>query len=72
MITATALSFATILIWALIKWFSDGAYGVNNTDSFYLMGGMYVLAIGIYVVSQVVRKRQGIDVKMVYGEIPAE
>ena len=71
-ITAAALMFATILIWALIKWFSDGAYGVNNTDSFYLMGGMYVLAIAIYVISQVVRKRQGIDLGMVYGEIPVE
>jgi len=45
---------------------------VNNTDSFILMGGMYVLAIAIYVISQIVRKRQGIDLGMVYGEIPAE
>ena len=30
------------------------------------------LAIAIYVVSQVVRKRQGIDLGMVYGEIPVE
>lgn len=50
----------------------DGAYGVNNTDSFYLMGGMYVLAIAIYVTSQIVRRRQGIDLGMVYGEIPVE
>jgi hypothetical protein len=64
--------FAAILIWALIKWFSDGVYAVNNTDSFYLMGGMYVLAIAIYVGSQIVRKRQGIDLGLVYGEIPAE
>ena len=34
MITFAALLFAAILIWALIKWFSDDAYGVNNTDSF--------------------------------------
>jgi APA family basic amino acid/polyamine antiporter len=72
LITAAAIMFAIILIWALIKWFSDAAYGVNNTDSYYLMGGMYVLAIGIYVVSQIVRKRQGIDLSLVYGEIPAE
>ncbi|HEX3616322.1 MAG TPA: APC family permease [Solirubrobacteraceae bacterium] len=71
-ITAAALMFSVILIWALIKWFTDDAYGVNNTDSYYLMGGMYVLAIAIYVGSQIVRKRQGIDLGMVYGEIPAE
>ena len=72
LITFTALLFAALLIWALIKWFTDDAYGVNNTDSFILMGGMYVLAIAIYVISQIVRKRQGIDLGMVYGEIPAE
>ncbi len=72
LITAAALLFAVILIWALVKWFSDAAYGVNNTGSYYLMGGMYVLAIAIYAVSQVVRKRQGIDLSLVYGEIPAE
>ena len=71
-ITSAALLFAALLIWALIKWFTDDAYGVNNTDSYILMGGMYVLAIAIYVVSQIVRKRQGIDLGMVYGEIPAE
>ncbi len=71
-ITFSALVFAAILIWALIKWFTDDAYGVNNTDSFILMGGMYALAIAIYVASQVVRRRQGIDLGMVYGEIPAE
>ncbi len=72
LITAAAIMFAVILIWALVKWFSDAAYGVNNTDSYYLMGGMYVLAIAIYVGSQIVRKRQGIDLSLVYGEIPAE
>jgi amino acid transporter len=71
-ITAAALMFAVILIWALIKWFSDSAYGINHADSYILMGGMYALAIAIYVISQIVRKRQGIDLGMVYGEIPAE
>jgi basic amino acid/polyamine antiporter, APA family len=71
-ITFAALLFSVLLIWSLIKWFTDDAYGVNNTDSFILMGGMYVLAIAIYVGSQIVRRRQGIDLGMVYGEIPAE
>ena len=71
-ITFAAIMFSLVLVWALIKWFSDSAYGINNTDSYYLMGGMYVLAIAIYVVSQIVRRRQGIDLGMVYGEIPVE
>ena len=36
------------------------------------MGCLYLVALGIYVVSRVVRKRQGMDLKMVYNEIPAE
>ena len=36
------------------------------------MGALYVLAIAIYVGSRLYRKRQGMDLKMVYGEIPAE
>jgi len=33
---------------------------------------MYALAIIIYVIAKLVRRRQGINLKLVYGEIPAE
>jgi hypothetical protein len=33
---------------------------------------MYALAIVIYVIAKLVRRRQGINLKVVYGEIPAE
>ena len=36
------------------------------------MGCLYGVAIGIYVVSRIVRKRQGMDLGMVYNEIPSE
>jgi basic amino acid/polyamine antiporter, APA family len=72
LITFAAIGFAVILVFALYKWFSDSVYGINNTDSYYLMGGMYLLAFAIYAISQIVRRRQGIDLGMVYGEIPAE
>lgn len=72
LITVAAVMFGVILVFALVKWFSDSVYGINNTDSYYLMGGMYVLAFAIYAISQIVRRRQGIDLGMVYGEIPAE
>ncbi len=72
LITAAAVVFGGLLVFALVKWFTNDAYGINNVDSYYLMGGMYVLAIAIYVISQIVRKRQGIDLGLVYGEIPVE
>jgi hypothetical protein len=36
------------------------------------MGCLYLVALAIYVISRVVRRRQGMDMGMVYKEIPAE
>jgi hypothetical protein len=36
------------------------------------MGCLYAVALGIYVISRIVRRRQGMDLGMVYGEIPVE
>ena len=47
-------------------------YGVNKHSSLYFMAGMYVLAIVIYAGSKLYRRSQGMDLSMVYGEIPAE
>jgi APA family basic amino acid/polyamine antiporter len=71
-ITFAALLFAVLLVFALVKWFSDSAYGVNHSSSLIYMAGLYVLALAIYVISRLVRRRQGMDLGMVYGEIPAE
>ena len=57
---------------ALVKWFSDGVYGVKNASSRYYMAELYGLAIAIYVISRVVGGAQGMDLGLAYGEIPAE
>jgi amino acid transporter len=72
LITAAAFAFAVILVFALVKWFSDKTYGVNNSSSLYYMAGLYGVAIAIYVVSRLARRAQGVDLGMVYGEIPVE
>jgi APA family basic amino acid/polyamine antiporter len=56
----------------LYEWLSNATYGVNNTDSLYYMGAMYVLALLIYVVARIVRSRQGIDLGLINKEIPVE
>jgi APA family basic amino acid/polyamine antiporter len=71
-ITFAALLFAVILVFALVKWFSDSAYGVNHGSSLIYMACLYAVAIAIYAISRVVRRRQGMDLSMVYGEIPVE
>ncbi len=72
LITFAAIVFAALLVYALIKWFTVDAYGVNNSSSLWYMAALYAVAIAIYVISRLVRRRQGMDLGMVYGEIPVE
>jgi basic amino acid/polyamine antiporter, APA family len=56
----------------IYEWLAKKAYGANSTDSLYYMGGMYLLAIVMYVVARLVRSRQGIDLGLINKEIPVE
>jgi amino acid transporter len=64
----------TILLlgFCLIAWLVNDNYFVNNPSSLIFMGAMYVLAIVLYVIARVVRRRQGIDLGLVNKEIPVE
>ncbi len=61
-----------LLVFCLVEWLSNDNYFVNNPTSLYYMGAMYVLAILIYVIARVVRRRQGIDLSLINKEIPVE
>jgi amino acid transporter len=56
----------------LFEWLHNSAYGVNNHSSLIFMGAMYVLAIVLFVVARLVRRRQGIDLGLINKEIPVE
>jgi amino acid transporter len=72
LITASAFMFALILAFALYKWFEDDVYGVNNASSLWYMAVLYGIALAIYVISRIYRRTQGVDLGMVYKEIPSE
>jgi amino acid transporter len=72
LITFSSIAFIAFLVFCLYKWLKDDVYGVNDNGSLIFMGCMYALAVAIYVGSRIYRRRQGMDLKMVYGEIPAE
>ncbi len=72
LITAAAVLFTAILGFAIYKWFQDDLYGINTRSSEYYLVALYGIALGIYVGSRIVRRAQGIDLTLVYGEIPAE
>jgi basic amino acid/polyamine antiporter, APA family len=72
LITFTAVAFLALLVFCLVKWITDDVYGLNDSGSLIYMGILYVVALGIYVGSRLLRRRQGIDMAMVHKEIPAE
>ena len=61
-----------LLGFCLYEWFTNDLYYVNNADSLYYMGAMYVLAIVLYIAARVIRRRQGIDLGLINKEIPVE
>ncbi len=56
----------------LYEWLSNSAYGVNNKQSLLFVLGMYVLAVVVYIVARLIRRRQGIDLGLINKEIPVE
>jgi basic amino acid/polyamine antiporter, APA family len=71
-VPAAGVVTIALLGFNLYEWLSNSAYGINNKDSLYYMGAMYVLAIVIYVAARIIRNRQGIDLSLINKEIPVE
>jgi amino acid transporter len=71
-VPAAGLVTLGLIVYCLVMWLWKDAYGINNNDSLIYMGCMYVLALVIYLVARVVRKRQGIDLSLINKEIPVE
>ena len=72
LVTVAGTITALFLAFNLWEWFDKDLYAVNNSDSLKFMGVMYVAALVIYVIAKIYRKRQGIDLKAIYQEIPVE
>jgi hypothetical protein len=72
LITVAAAGFLVILGFALYEWFTNDLYAVNGRDSLIYMGCLYAGALAIYGISRFYRRSQGIDMKLVHSEIPAE
>lgn len=76
LITIAGLIFAAFLVFLLYQWLVDpnGLYGIGyaNTSSMIFMLAMYGLALIIYLVARSYRKARGVNLDMLYQEIPAE
>ena len=72
LITAAGVVFLGFLAFIFYKWFHDSVYYVNNHKSLLYMAAMYVLAVIVYAVARIARRREGIDLAMVNSQIPVE
>ncbi len=72
LVTVAAMAFAAFLVFCLLEWFFNDTYGVNNPQSLVYMLVLYGVALVMYVGFRLYRRAQGMDLKMVYDEIPEE
>src|SRR6267142_1092675 len=77
MITVIGVITGLFLLFMLYEWSfnADNLYGTSfqkTPNSVYYFLATYVVAVVIYVVARVVRKREGIDLDRIHHEIPVE
>jgi APA family basic amino acid/polyamine antiporter len=72
LVTVAASLFSIFLVFCLYEWLSSDTYGINNPSSLVYMLVLYVVALALYVAFRLIRRAQGMDLKMVYDEIPED
>ena len=73
LMSLSGVIFAGFLVYLIYKWAIDPLYGVNDPLSAIYMALLYIAAIVIYVAAKWYRKsKEGIDLSIIYKEIPAE
>ncbi len=72
LITVVSVAFAAFLVFCVLQWLFNDTYGVNNGQSLIYVLILYAIALGIYVFFRLLRRAQGMDLNMVYDEIPED
>jgi basic amino acid/polyamine antiporter, APA family len=72
LITVAAAAFGGFLVFCIYQWFFNDLYGVNNTQSLIYLLILYTIALVMYVGFRLYRRTQGINLNMVYSEIPED
>src|ERR671913_88360 len=72
LVTVAASLFSLFLVFCLFKWLTDDTYGINNGQSLIYMAVLYGVALAMYVGFRLLRRAQGMDLNMVYDEIPED
>lgn len=71
-ITIAGIVSAAFMLWLLIMYAIDPTYGVNNLVSVQYMVILYVGCAVYYAIVHYYRKRQGIDLNVIFKAVPVE
>src|SRR5262249_46396154 len=72
-IVPAAITFLVFVVFNLYKYFTDDALGINGTKGLIFVGPTYALTFTIYVTESIYRKKkENLDLGMVYRELPIE
>ena len=72
LVPLAGLATLGFLGWTLYKWLTEDVYFLNKPKSLIYMGSLYGLALLVYLVARLIRWRQGVPLKAIHSEIPAE
>jgi basic amino acid/polyamine antiporter, APA family len=71
-LSVAAAAYSAFLVVNLVLWLVDPVYGSNNWKSLVYMGILYLVAASIWIISYVLRRRQGFQLDVVARQIPVE
>ncbi len=72
LVTVCGVIFLLFMVCVFKAWLTDPVYGLANIKSYIYMGVLYLISLVVYIGAKIYRKKQGIDLDKIYGEIPAE
>lgn len=72
LITICGVVFLAFMAWVFKAWLIEDVYGLANVKSYMYMGVLYLISLIVYISAKGLRKKQGIDLEKIYGEIPVE
>jgi APA family basic amino acid/polyamine antiporter len=72
LITVVSVAFGVFLVFCIYQWFFNALYGLSNVPSMIYNLSLYAIALAMYVGFRLLRRAQGMDLSMVYDEIPEE
>jgi amino acid transporter len=72
LVTVSSVAFAIFLVFCLYQWLTNATYGVTYASSLIYMLILYAIALAMYLGFRLYRRAQGINLNMVYDEIPEE